>query len=96
MFPFGKHLIMDLHKLKCFCTVADAASLRKASEVLKLSPGAVSKAIKSLEDCLGSKLFTISGRSLVLTSEGKTVYERGTKILLEYGEMERCIGNSKS
>jgi DNA-binding transcriptional LysR family regulator len=86
---------MDLHKLKCFCTVADAASLRQASEVLRLSPGAVSKAVKSLEDSLGSELFTMSGRSLVLTSEGKTVYERGTKILLEYAEMERCIGNSK-
>ncbi len=82
---------MDLHKLKYFCAVADASSLRQASETLRLSPGAVSKSIKHLENEFGVELFAHSGNKLAMTEAGRILYKRSRKLLLDYEELSRTL-----
>jgi LysR family transcriptional activator of nhaA len=63
----------ELHHLLYFWTVVRAGSIQKASEQLRVSPPAISAQLKLLEEQLGEKVFTRSGRRLVLTEVGRTV-----------------------
>jgi DNA-binding transcriptional LysR family regulator len=63
-------------RLLHFKTVVDAGGLIRASEVLGITGGGLSKSIKSLEDELGYKLFRLQGRSLELTKIGEEFYRR--------------------
>ncbi|HEX8713798.1 MAG TPA: transcriptional activator NhaR [Terracidiphilus sp.] len=65
---------LNYHHLLYFWTVARAGSIQKASEQLRISPPAISAQLKLLEDQLGEKLMVRSGRRLVLTETGKTVF----------------------
>ncbi|HVZ17055.1 MAG TPA: transcriptional activator NhaR [Terriglobales bacterium] len=65
---------LNYHHLLYFWTVARAGSIQKGSEELRVSPPAISAQLKLLEDRLGEKLFTRSGRRLELTDTGRTVF----------------------
>lgn len=56
--------------LPAFRAVAEAEHLPTASKRLNLTPGALSKSIRQLEDALGQPLFTRTGRKLVLNTAG--------------------------
>lgn len=64
---------LNYHHLLYFWTVVRAGSIHKASEELRVSPPAISSQLKLLEERLGEKLLTRSGRRLVLTETGRTV-----------------------
>jgi len=68
--------IMETIRLKHFKTIVDAGGLLKASEILGISGGGLSKSIKSLEDELGYRLFKQKGRGLDLTEMGQEFYKR--------------------
>lgn len=72
---------MDLHQLKTFVTVADAANLTKASELLFLSQPAVSAQIKTLESELGVELFQRTSRGMTLTVAGETLKQDALRAL---------------
>ncbi|MGE0788159.1 MAG: LysR family transcriptional regulator [Sandaracinaceae bacterium] len=59
-----------------FVAVAEERSFRRAAQRLEVSPAAVSKAIRSLEDELGQTLFTRTTRAVRLTREGELFFER--------------------
>jgi LysR family transcriptional activator of nhaA len=65
---------LNYHHLFYFWTVVRAGSIHKASEELRISPPAISTQLKILEDHLGEKLLARSGRRLVLTEMGRTVF----------------------
>ena len=65
---------LNYHHLLYFWVVARTGSIVKASEELLLAPPTISAQISQLEDYLGEKLFTRTGRRLVLTEVGKIVY----------------------
>src|SRR5262249_58752264 len=65
---------LNYHHLLYFWTVVRAGSIHKASTELRVSAPAISTQLKLLEDQLGEKLLTRSGRRLVLTEMGKTVF----------------------
>ncbi len=65
---------LNYHHLLYFWTVVRAGGIHKAAEELRISPPAISAQLKRLEDQLGEKLFTRSGRRLVLTETGRTVF----------------------
>jgi LysR family transcriptional activator of nhaA len=65
---------LNYHHLLYFWTVVRAGSIHKASAELRISAPAISTQLKLLEDQLGEKLLSRSGRRLVLTDTGKTVY----------------------
>ncbi len=65
---------LNYHHLLYFWTVVRAGGIGKAAEELRISPPAISAQLKRLEDQLGEKLLTRSGRRLVLTEMGRIVF----------------------
>jgi LysR family transcriptional regulator, transcriptional activator of nhaA len=65
---------LNYHHLLYFWNVVRVGSIHKASAELRVSPPAISTQLKLLEDQLGEKLLVRSGRRLVLTEVGRTVY----------------------
>ncbi|MDF1837995.1 MAG: LysR family transcriptional regulator [Planctomycetota bacterium] len=57
--------------LPAFRAVGETSHLRSAAEALHLSPSALSRSIKQLEQSLGRDLFRRTNRRLELTSEGQ-------------------------
>lgn len=64
----------SLNALAAFEAAARHLSLTRAAIELNVTPGAVSKQVKTLEDELGQPLFVRLHRALQLTSAGETVY----------------------
>ena len=58
-----------------FYTVANAGNISKAAKELYISQPAISKSIQKLEDGLECKLFSRSSRGVVLTDEGRLLYD---------------------
>lgn len=65
---------MNYHHLLYFWTVVREGSISKASEKLRISSPAISAQLRSLENNFGEKLLRRSGRNLVLTEMGRTVF----------------------
>lgn len=80
---------MDTNRLNYFCTIAQTGSLAKASDFLGISPAALSKAMKILEEEVGFELLRPSGRGIVITQEGMRFAEKGQKILDELGQLSQ-------
>ncbi len=81
--------MIDISKLKTFVTVAELGSFSKASEILYITQPAVTQQIKALEKTIGAKLFQRQGGKMVLTEEGKRIYEIAKSLLASYeGLME--------
>ncbi|MYM41198.1 LysR family transcriptional regulator [Duganella qianjiadongensis] len=72
---------MNLSDLRVFLAVARHSSLLAAAEQLHLTPSAVSKALRRLEDSLSSPLFDRSTRQLVLNAAGQLLRERGQHLM---------------
>lgn len=70
-----------------------AGSIHKASEQLRVSPPAISSQLKLLEDQLGEKLLNRSGRRLVLTEMGRTVFSYAEDILTLGRELMDVVKN---
>ena len=75
---------MDMVKIKYFSVVAETGSLRKAAELLQISPPALSRAISQLEEELGKSLFTPAGRGIAITDVGRLFHQRAIRLLDEY------------
>ncbi|RKZ02610.1 HTH-type transcriptional activator IlvY [Candidatus Fermentibacteria bacterium] len=61
---------MDIYSLRLFLHLASSLHFRKTSEEVHLSPSAVSRTIKRLEEELGHPLFIRDRRSVHLTDTG--------------------------
>ena len=71
---------LNFHHLFYFWTVVRAGNITKACEELRLAPPTVSAQLRDLEDHLGEKLLTRSGRKLIPTEIGLAVYKRAEEI----------------
>lgn len=65
---------LNYHHLFYFWKVVRAGSITRACEELRLAPPTVSAQLRSLEEQMGEKLLTRSGRSLVPTEMGRVVF----------------------
>src|SRR6185436_18088411 len=65
---------LNYHHLFYFWRVVRTGSITKACEELRLAPPTISAQLRSLEEQLGEKLLTRSGRSLVPTEMGRLVF----------------------
>lgn len=65
----------NLSSYRIFYTVANTGNISKAAKELYISQPAISKSIQKLEEIVGCKLFSRSSRGVVLTDEGKLLYE---------------------
>ncbi len=66
---------MNWQHLMYFMATAELENFTRAAEQLYLTPSALSKAVRNLEDELGFPLFEKRGRNVYLTKFGKTFYE---------------------
>ncbi len=72
---------MNLSDLRVFVSAARRPSLGAAALELHLTPSAVSKALKRLEDSLGKPLFDRSAKQLVLNDSGQLLLARAQNLL---------------
>lgn len=66
-----KRQVTSLHALACFRVAAECESFSKAANSLNLTHGAVSRAVRLLEDDLGAALFERRNRAVFLTDTGR-------------------------
>ncbi len=77
-----------LHEIEVFIAVADAGSFAKAASKLHRSPPAVTRAISSLEDRLGARVFNRTTRSLTITDVGLRFVESARRVLADLDTAE--------
>ena len=65
----------NLSSYRIFYTVANTGNISKAAKELYISQPVISNSIQKLEESVGCKLFSRSSRGVVLTDEGKLLYE---------------------
>ena len=71
---------MNYHHLRYFWAVVREGGITRASERLHVSQPAVSAQLRELERNLGARLYTRSGRSIVLTDVGRLAYQYAEQI----------------
>lgn len=82
---------MQLIQLHYFCTVARCNNMSRAADELWISQSALSKAISSLEEELGVKLFERIGRSIRLNEAGRLYYHQISHVLLLLNDATRQV-----
>ncbi|MBL6456774.1 LysR family transcriptional regulator [Belnapia sp. T6] len=76
-------------ELQVFLRVVEAGSFSEAARQLLMTPSTISKLIARMEARLGVKLIERSTRHLLLTEEGRLLYERGGGLLADLEAFER-------
>jgi LysR family transcriptional regulator, transcriptional activator of nhaA len=84
---------LNYHHLFYFWMVVRAGSIHKASVELRISPPAISTQLKILEDNLGEQLLVRSGRRLILTEVGTTVFDYADDIFSLGRELMDVVKN---
>ncbi len=78
---------LPLAALHIFVEVGKLGSMKRAAEVLCVSPGAISQQIKNLEDRLAVRLFTRTNREVELTDAGRALFDRLSPLFDEVEEI---------
>ncbi|GAB6052463.1 LysR substrate-binding domain-containing protein [Magnetospira thiophila] len=78
---------MDLKQLKAFLHVAELGSLSRAAERLNLTQPALSRQIRLLEEDLGTRLLTRTGRGATPTEAGLQLESRARPLVAELEAM---------
>lgn len=86
---------IDIELYKTFYFVAKYKSITKAAEMLYISQPAVTMSIKKLEEQLEMTLFTRTKRGVILTNEGKVLYEYVKQAMESLKIGENRINNLK-
>ena len=80
---------MEIRTLRYFLAVAREENMTRAAELLHVTQPTLSKALKSLEDELGKKLFTRHSFSISLTDEGALLRDRAEDLIFMADKIER-------
>lgn len=81
---------MEIRDLRFFCLTAELGSVTKAAEQLMVSQPFVTKVIHGIEDELGTKLFDLEKRRLILNDNGTYFYKEAKEII---ERLDRATGN---
>ena len=81
----------SLHGISIFVRVAEARNFTEAAKRLGISVSGVSKGVARLEERLGVRLVNRTTRSISLTDDGATFYERCRQILGELEDAETTV-----
>jgi LysR family transcriptional regulator, positive regulator for ilvC len=82
---------MDIIKLKIFSTLAQQLHFGRAAELCNLSPSALSRNIKQLEDDLGIQLFDRDNRSVALTQDGEQFLGFAREMLQQWESFQESL-----
>lgn len=83
-----------LQAMRVFVKVAETSSFAEAARQLNMSPPAVTRAIASLEDLIGARLFTRTTRAVKLTEAGVHYFDDCQRILVDIEEAEAAAAGS--
>ncbi|PYE89277.1 LysR substrate-binding domain-containing protein [Phyllobacterium leguminum] len=72
---------MTLEQLRIFIAVAEREHLTRAAEALRLTPSAVSSAIRALEERYGTVLFNRIGRRIEMTGAARIFLDEARAVL---------------
>jgi DNA-binding transcriptional LysR family regulator len=75
-----------LSNINVLAAIAESGSFARAAEALGLSPSGVSRAVGRLETSVGVRLFDRTTRSVMLTDEGRRLYEEINPLLTGIGD----------
>ncbi len=87
---------MKLDQLVYFVEVAKQGHLGRASQLLSLSPSAVSHSISSLERDLGVQLFVRNKKQLILTQRGRILMERARPLISEFDRLKEEVQSGEA
>lgn len=85
-----------LTTLKVFCTVVEAKSFARAADILGVTPPVVSRAISTLEQRLGSRLFNRTTRQISLTETAEHFFSGCSRLLDELDALEASASTRAS
>ena len=88
--------MINFKHLHYFWVVAKQGGVARASEVLHLTPQTISGQINLLEDNLGQRLFSKSGRNLELTETGRLALSYADEIFSLGSELEENLRNQSA
>ncbi|WP_265553350.1 LysR family transcriptional regulator [Serratia grimesii] len=80
--------MLTLRQLRQFLVVAETMNMRKASERLHMAQPPLTKAIRHMEETLGTRLFERTNRITALTPAGKVLQKEAVATLMQ---MERAM-----
>lgn len=80
--------------MRAFRRVVERNSFYKAAEDLAITPAALSKQIKQLENRLGTLLLVRTTRSMSLTEAGLLYYQEACRLLGEFDALEQTVAAS--
>jgi LysR family transcriptional activator of nhaA len=82
---------LNMKHLRYFWAVATHGSIARASKVLHLTPQTISGQLRELEEQIGAKLFSKSGRGLAMTETGRTVFTYADEIFRLTAELQDVV-----
>lgn len=82
---------ISFRQLEYFVTVAEAGSITRAAELLRVTPTAISLQIRALEDLVGAPLFSRHSRGIIPTAEGEGLFTEAKHILAMIDKLERSF-----
>ncbi len=80
-------------EMMIFVRCVDDGSFSAAARTLDMTPSAISKQIRRLEDRLGARLFNRTTRRISLTEVGRDFYDRCSRIMREIEEAEEAVSS---
>jgi DNA-binding transcriptional LysR family regulator len=87
---------MDTNKLRYFSALAQTENVRKASELLHITPSALSKTLQSLESELDLKLTVPLGRGLTLTPAGRRLAREATELIRQLDTLKESLQSERN
>jgi DNA-binding transcriptional LysR family regulator len=82
---------MNFRRLEYFMVLAQTGNLRKASEMLHVSPPALSKSMKVLEEELDARLWIRDGRKIILTDTGKSLLKKAPTLIDNLKDLKQSL-----
>jgi DNA-binding transcriptional LysR family regulator len=82
---------IQLGSIQLFCKAAELESFTAAAEALGVTPAAVSRSVKRIEERLGVRLFVRTTRQIRLTPQGAMYYEQCRQALHQIEAAEAGI-----
>lgn len=86
---------MESKHLRHFVAVAEHEHFTKAAKALHIAQPALSISIKKLELSIGVELFRREDRQVILTDEGKVLYEHAKRVLQQLEDAQLAINELK-
>ncbi len=87
---------MEYNRIRYFIAVAKYQNMTRAAEELHVAEPAISQAVKRLSNELGIRLFERKGRNIVLTADGKRLYEKAAPLIRALDDMSENIAREKN